>query len=165
MITAKARIGKIPRLLQVYFKLAWPLSLALVILYGFEIHLISEPFHRIFMLVPILTIFLIKKFSHLLLKKETVSFCKDSIEIEERNISLFISEIESAAFTVSGYKGEVSYRGAKPSKMNGHGNILDLQLTEGEPFSMNILIEDPNIEVTLTKYLSGLPNCTIQRLR
>jgi hypothetical protein len=165
MITTKARIGELPHLLLIYFKVFWPISFAVIILYGLEIHLISETFHRIFMPGFILAYVLLKKFGHLLLKKVMVAFYDDCIEIDEIDMNLPLSEIEGVEFTVSGYKGEVAYRGAKPAKINGYGNFLDLKLANGELLSLNVFIEDPNTEVTLTKYLSGLPNCSVQRLR
>lgn len=164
MISFKARIGDIPYLIQAYFKVAWPLFFVLIALHFLGIYQVSETFHRIFPLAVLLLLFLLKRFSYLWLKKVKVLFHEDRIEIEELDLNLPFSEIDGSELIISGYKGEVSYRGAKPATLNGYGNTLRLKINEDWTLLLNIFLADPNDEVALVKSLSKSPNSNFKRL-
>ena len=164
MIILKARIGEIPRFIRGYFTVVLPLAFVFVVLYFLGIHLVSEVFHRRFMVALPLIFMLLKRFDYLLLKKVTVTFRVDRIEIEELDMDLPFSEIEGIELTVAGYKGEVSYGGSKPARRDGYGNFLRLKLNEGGTLPLNVFLDDPNQEVALIKCLSGLPDSNIKRL-
>jgi hypothetical protein len=164
MIALKARIGEVPCFIRAYYKMAWPLTFLLIALYFLEIYLISNTIHRIFTLAFLMLFVFLKRFDYLLLKKVKAVFYETHIEIEELDLNLPFSEINSVELIISGYKGEVSYRGAKPAKLNGYGNILRLEINEDWTLPMNMFLGDPNEEVTLVKYFSKSSNSTIKRL-